>query len=335
MLTSKARYMAMLKGEPVDIVPRTPILMQFAAEYIGSNYKAFASDYRVLTKANVACARDFGMDQVSTISDPYRETQGFGAEIIYEENGVPHCVKPPLADDPDLNLLPDCSPMESVRMRDRIRAVEQYARECGDTYSILGWVEGPASEAADVRGVENFLIDLMTDEEFAVALMDRCLENAIAFACCQIEAGADTVGIGDAIASQVPPDLYERLIQPREKRLVEAIHQRGAFAKLHICGNTLHLMPGIADLGIDIMDVDHMVDIVKVRESLGTKVALAGNIDPVSGVYRGTPESIRATVKSIYASVGNPFLVNGGCEIPSKTPVECLKALCEPMAAIS
>ncbi|MFM7180581.1 MAG: uroporphyrinogen decarboxylase family protein [Verrucomicrobiales bacterium] len=85
------RYMATLDGHPVGHLARVPILMQFAAEHIGSNYGQFASDFRVLTEANLACARDFGMDQVSTISDPYRETQGFGAKIIFERDMVPHC----------------------------------------------------------------------------------------------------------------------------------------------------------------------------------------------------------------------------------------------------
>ncbi len=80
-MNSYNRFLDILKGKPVDFIPRTPILMQFAAEYIGSNYSAFASDYRVLVEANLRCAKDFGMDQVSTISDPYRETQGYGANI--------------------------------------------------------------------------------------------------------------------------------------------------------------------------------------------------------------------------------------------------------------
>lgn len=73
-MESLDRYLCMLKGEAVDFVPRVPILMQFAAESIGSNYGAFASDYRVLVEANLHCAEVFGMDQVSAISDPYRET---------------------------------------------------------------------------------------------------------------------------------------------------------------------------------------------------------------------------------------------------------------------
>ena len=88
------RYQAVLQGEPIDHSPRIPILMQYAAEYIGSHYGAFASDHRVLVEANIRCAQEFGFDQVSCISDPYRETEGFGAEIKYHENGVPECVRP-------------------------------------------------------------------------------------------------------------------------------------------------------------------------------------------------------------------------------------------------
>ena len=77
------RYTGVLEGRPVDCLPRIPILMQYAAEYIGLDYAAFASDYRVLTKANEDCAKDFGIDQLSCISDPFRETHGFGSTIEY------------------------------------------------------------------------------------------------------------------------------------------------------------------------------------------------------------------------------------------------------------
>jgi hypothetical protein len=51
-MTSLERYRATLAGQPVDHLARVPILMQFAAEHIGSNYGAFAADHRVLTAAN-------------------------------------------------------------------------------------------------------------------------------------------------------------------------------------------------------------------------------------------------------------------------------------------
>jgi hypothetical protein len=37
-MTPRERYLAVLHGGRPDVLPRLPILMQFAAEYIGSNY---------------------------------------------------------------------------------------------------------------------------------------------------------------------------------------------------------------------------------------------------------------------------------------------------------
>ncbi len=324
------RYIGMLRGDEVDFLPRIPILMQFGAEYIGSDYAHFASDYTTLVKANIECAKAFGIDQLSCISDPYRETHGFGSEISYRNDGPPTSTHP-LEENKDLSVLLRPNPHESKRMKDRINAVQFYKGQYEGKLSILGWVEGPAAEAGALRGIISFLMDLMEDEVYACELMDLCLDVAIEFAIAQVDAGADTIGIGDALASQVSPDTYEKLIQPREKKLVKAIRDYGALVRLHICGDITHLLPGIAELGVDIMDVDHMVDMKTVRKMVGNDVALAGNIDPVSGVLQGNPENIHKTISDTCRQAGNPFFVNAGCEIPAGTPDENLKALCRPI----
>ena len=329
-MNAYTRYANVLRGQPVDFLPRIPILMQFAAEYIGSDYAAFASDYRMLVKANEACARDFGLDQLSVISDPYRETHGFGGVIEYVKDGPPRSTHP-LQHSKDLSGLLKPDPLTSERMLDRIRGIAAFRRTFPDEYSILGWIEGPAAEAADLRDVTPFLLDLMDDEGFATELMAVCVDVAIAFARAQVQAGADTIGIGDAIASQVDPETYERLIQPKEQQLVTAIRDMGAHVRLHICGNITHLLPGITSLGVDILDVDHMVRMSTVREAVGDRVTLAGNVDPVAVVQHGTPASIRNAVLRTYEEVGNPFMVNAGCEIPSGTPTGNLRALCDPI----
>ncbi|MEW6355246.1 MAG: uroporphyrinogen decarboxylase family protein [Planctomycetota bacterium] len=329
-MNSLERYLGVLRGEAVDHLPRVPILMQYAAEYIGSNYGSFASDHKVLVEANLRCAEDFGFDQVSAISDPYRETQGFGGQVTYVRDGVPRCTAP-MKDTTDLSVLQRPAPHKSERMLDRVNAIRAYKKRCGGRYSILGWIEGPAAEAADLREVSNFLMDVALNRDFACDLMDRCVDVGIEFARAQVEAGADTIGVGDAIASQMSPAIYEEMILPREQRLFRAIKEMGAFIKLHICGNITHLLPGIAQLDIDMIDVDHMVDIAAVRKAVGSRVAITGNIDPVSGVRRGMPGAIRKTMREIYEKVGNPYMVNAGCEIPSCAPAENLKALCEPI----
>jgi len=330
-MTGKQRYVAMLRGEPTDIVPRIPILMQFAADYIGAKYGAFCADYRVKTEGNIRCAEDFGLDLVGVMSDPFSETQGFGAEIIFLDKGVPQCPHPPLENTTDLSRLPTPDPLKSTRMRNTVNAVRTYRERTGEAYTILGWVEGPAAEAADLRGVNQFLMDLMDDPPWCDELMDRCVDVAIEYARAQVNAGADTIGIGDAIASQVSGRIYEEHILPREQRLVHAIKAMGAFVRLHICGNITHLLDGIATLGVNVLDVDHMVNLALVRQKVGPRVAIAGNMDPVNAVLRSTPSAIRERARADYELVGNPYLVNAGCEIPPGTPPENLRALCEPL----
>ncbi len=324
------RYDATLRGEAVDCLPRVPILMQFAAEQIGSDYGRYTEDFEVLTAAHLHCARDFDFDQLSVISDPYREAAGFGAQVVFEPCG-PKCARAPLQEARDLSLLDRPDSLTSPRMRDRIQAVQRFAEAQGGELSILGWIEGPAAEAADLRGAENFLLDLYDAPAFLGELMDRCVEVGIEFAQAQVAAGADTVGVGDAIASQISPAMYEKLVWPRQQRLTTAIQALGARVRLHICGDITHLLPGIAELPIDILDLDHLVDLALARERIPSRVALAGNVDPVSVVAQGTPETIRERVRACYAAAGDPFLVNAGCEIPPSTPRENLLALCEPI----
>jgi MtaA/CmuA family methyltransferase len=331
-MNSYERYIGMVKGEKVDCIPRIPILMHFAADHIGASYADFARDHKVMCKANIALVNDYRIDQLDVMSDAYRETSAWGGKITYHETTTPHCTAP-LADRKDLSLLVTPDIYKSKRLVNALDGIDIYKKYGYKKYSITGWVEGPAAEAADVRGVENFLMDIIADESFACEVMDKCLAFAIDFAKVQIEHGCDTIGVGDAIVSQVGPDLYERLILPREKILVEEIQKAGGLVRMHICGDTTKLLPGLTSLGLDVIDIDWQVDIIDARKILGPNVTIAGNLDPVEDILRSTPDKIHEGFKRIYDQIGNPYFVNGGCEIPRGTPVENLIALCEPIEA--
>lgn len=332
-MNSYQRYMAMVKGEKADIVPRIPILMHFAAQHINSSYADFARDYKVMCDANRRLVEDYDFDQLDIMSDPYRETSAFGGQVTYMETTVPRCTAP-LANSKDIATLLKPDPTKSERMVNAIKGIKAFKEYGYQNYSITGWVEGPVAEAADVRGIETFLMDMMDDETFACRLMDICVDAAIEFAIAQIDSGCDTIGIGDAIASQISADMYERFVFPKEKRLIRAIQDAGGLTRLHICGDINHLMPFIADLGIDIIDCDWQVDIINARKILGSKVTIAGNLDPVNDVMRSAPEKIHQSFKDIYNKIGNPYFVNAGCEIPPGTPIENFKALCQPIEAM-
>ena len=109
------------------------------------------------------------------------------------------------------------------------------------------------------------MIDFIDDPPFVRDLFDFVLEMALRFGKAQVEAGADLIGVGDAAASLVGPQMYEEFVLPYEKRLVDGLHAMGVKVRLHICGNIRRILPGIATLGCDMVDIDWMVPMEQAR----------------------------------------------------------------------
>ena len=317
------------KGNLSGKVLFRPILMQFAAEYIGSNYGQFASDYNVLVEANLRCMDDFGLDMLGLISDPYRETSAFGAGIQFIPNGVPRCLNLIINSMDDVINLKNPDVYKAKRTLDRIKAGETLSKKTQGNIPIIGWIEGPLAEACDLAGVENMMIQLMIDPDFVNRLMDKCMVTAKDFAKAQIEAGCEIIGMGDAVCSQIDVDTYNFYVRDRHRELIDYIHSLGGKIKLHICGDTSHLLPSYTNFNLDILDLDWQVDMVRARDTLGEKVIFAGNINPVLVQNKSRNEVFEMSKSLVEKYKNERFILSAGCEISVLTPPENLKAMSE------
>lgn len=326
-MNSYERFTNRMQGQPVDRPPNFDIMMQFAAHYINQPLSRYYNDYRVLCQANLAVQEAFDLDIVQTISDPYRETADFGAEIEFPEDGLPLSRVPLLKDPADLQHLKCPNPHTGRRMSDRLEAIRFLREQVGDEVPILGWVEGALAEAADLRGVSTLMMDLYERPEWVTELLEQCTEVAILFAEAQVEAGADIIGLGDAVASQISPQMYCQFALPYEQRIFAAIKQMGGVARLHICGNTTRILPDMAKSGADIIDLDWMVDLDQATEVFGSDgPVICGNFDPVAVMLQGTPETVYQATLDCMEFGGQRIISGAGCEIPDDTPPENLLA---------
>lgn len=322
-MDSKQRVFARLGGQPVDRIPNLNIVMQFAAKRIGVTYAEYVQDHRLLVRGNLEVAADFGLDAVSVISDPMREGGDLGMALDFPPDGVPHPSMGPLIKQPeDLLALKPIPPESGRRMSDRLNAVSLFKQEVGEEYPIIGWVEGAFAQAADLRGFSEFLMDTIIDPGFVTDLLDLCLEQEILFARAQIEAGADIIGVGDAITSVAGPMAYEEFALPYQIRLLTAIKQAGARTKLHICGDTAPFLDLLPAGLCDIIDVDWMVPLSRVAELHGAISSPCGNYDPVTVLLQGTPGEVREAVRSAAGPAGPRGISSAGCEVPRETPPE-------------
>ncbi len=330
-MNSRERVFAHLQGQPVDRLPCLPITMMLACRQIGARYRDYCTDFRILAEGQIRTAEKFGFDYVNTMSDPAREAADCGAAVEYFDHQPVAIIEERalLADKTALARLPAPDPLGGGRMHNGIQAVALLKARVGAEKIVEGWVEGPIAEAADLRGINSIMTDFFDDERFVEDLFGFVTEMELRFARLQIEAGADVIGIGDAAASLVGPQIYREFVWPWERRLVEGIQAAGARARLHICGNTRRLLPEMGRLGCDIVDLDSLAPLDEARAQMGPEQILLGNINPVKILRNGTPDLVTATVAECHRQAGPRFMVGAGCEIPPDTPEENVRALCE------
>lgn len=319
-----------LEGGVPDRLPVQPICMTFAARQFGVKYGRYCRDWKTLADCQLRLAERFDLDVLSLVSDPMREAADCGAPVSWFEDQPPSHAPGDVVLEHKRDLLhlqmPD--PLGGGRMYDRVVAADHLASQAAGRIPILGWIEGPLAEAADLRGLNTLLVDIVDDPGWVNDLLGFCTDLAIEFALAQAPF-VDVMGIGDAACSLVGPNVYEGLVLPHQKRIVEALRAAGLSVRMHICGRIDHLYRSLATLGADIVDVDYPSDLAAARQALGPTTCLIGNLNPVDEVRNALPVEVSAGLQRCFAETGMPFIVGAGCEIPPDTPDANVRAMVE------
>lgn len=304
-----------------------PIFMMHAANQNGNSYSEFMQDHRLPVESNLKLLEMYDHDAVSVISDPNRETAAFGAEVTFDGDSSPKASIVINSEEDVENLqIPDV--YSNPRTLDRINGVRLFREKLGEPFPIIGWIE---AVGRGLRFVRHLAADDEHDYEpdMVKALQQKCLQTAKDFALAQIKAGANIIGIGDAVCSQISKDMYDEFCLPLHQELFKFIHDNGAIVKVHICGNITHILPS-ALTDLDILDADWMVDMGEAHKIMGDGVMICGNIDPVAVIMEGSKELIKQKFEEAKNSVPREnWILMGGCEIPRDTPVENVKYLRE------
>ncbi len=328
-MNGKERILAQIEGREIDHLPLMPITMMFAADNIGVKYGNYATDYRVLVESQLRVAEKYDFDYISCISDPAREAADCGATIKYFDDQPPAIVEETalLLDKTKLANLKVPDPFGGGRMHDRINAAALFKEKVKNDKIIEGWIEGPCAEAADLRGINNLMLDFYDDPQFVTDLFEFVLEMELRFAKAQIDAGIDLMGVGDAAASLIGPKLYEQFVLPFEKKIVDSLHKMGTKVRLHICGNTRKILAAMGSLGCEIVDLDYLSPMSEGRAAMGDKQVLLGNINPVKVLRDGTPEDVLRELNKCHNEAGEHYIVGAGCEVPRSTQPENIFAM--------
>ena len=133
----------------------------------------------------------------------------------------------------------------------------------------------------------------------------------------------------DDIAGFVSPKDYLEFAHPYLKEIFAAFP--GAVKVFHNDTDNPVSYRHLEDLGIHIFNFTHLQPIEKVRELVGSKVCLMGNVPPLEVLVRGTPDDVGAAAKRcLQAHHGRSgLLLSAGGGVSPGTPGPNLAALIE------
>ncbi len=193
-----------------------------------------------------------------------------------------------------------------------------------------------------VRGMENGLMDLLTEEEFVCAFLDRLCDTICTAQTLFLTEVGDLIDVqfaADDLAGQtgplVAPDLWRRLIKPRQARILATIkaHTR-APVLYHTCGAVTEFLDDLIEIGVDILNPVQVsatgMDTAQLKKRFGKRLSFwGGGCDTQNVLNRGTPDQVRAEVRRRIRDLapGGGFVFNPVHNIQAGVPVENMIAM--------
>jgi uroporphyrinogen decarboxylase len=340
-LTSRERVLRTLNHQPTDVVPVAPFMFDLAAVVYGISVSEFATSGQAMADAQLALHKELGQDVIFIGSDNYYIAEGFGCQAEIPEDEIPHLARPAVEKLEDVYSLQVPNPLTDGRMPVMLEATRRVRAAVGDSVAIRTPGTGPFALASYFIGTQNFLVEVGMAAKGHRAANPQAIHHAlnlaaealIAFGKACADAGSDILHCGDSLAScdMISPRQYEEFAFPYQKKVIEAWKAYGARTLLHICGDSTRVLPLYAATGADIVEIDHKVDMAYAKKTIGDRTCLLGNVDTVTALLLGSPETVRQAAEHCIAvaAPGGRYMLGSGCMVPRVTPLENVQVMVE------
>jgi uroporphyrinogen decarboxylase len=326
-LNRKDLFLRACRGESL---PRLPVwMMRQAGRYL-PEYRAIRANRSFLevckspdlaAEVSLQPFRLLGVDAIIVFSDILIPAEAMGLPLELGDAG-PHLPEP-VRSKRDVEKLKLFDPeIETSFLPEAIRRI---VREVGASVPVLGFAAAPwtlACYMVEGRTKEGFIETksfLLHEPAAYRQLLHRIAQATVPYLQAQIAAGTAAVQLFDTWCGELSLRDYEEFALPATQEIMSAL--AGSAPVIYYTKASHHLLPAVARSGANVLSVDWRVDLRTLREKLGPRIALQGNVDPA--VLFGPPDEIRRiTLETAAALSGTGHILNLGHGILPNTPVE-------------
>jgi uroporphyrinogen-III decarboxylase len=188
-----------------DRIPVYAQIHEFVMKELGIPAKTFYTTPEILTPATLEITERYGIDVGFVDYDVYNiEAEGLGQKVVYFEDHVPDVDRrvPLIIGPEDLHKIktPD---FDNAGRFAKVIEIQSLYTKLTDLPPSLQFC-APFSLAANLRGIQNLIMDLLTNPEFARGVFDAIIEEVLApWIICQKKnfPAASSIAGADAMAS--------------------------------------------------------------------------------------------------------------------------------------
>ena len=223
------------------------------------------------------------------------------------------------------------------------KAPEQYMeaesiiKRFGKTHSIVGGILGSVFEGPwYLRGMMQFLQDLINNKDYAHQLMDLVMEFHFEAGLKLIEMGCDIILAGDDVGTQdrmlISPNLWREFVKPRYSRLFQKFKSANPEVKIaaHICGHIEPIIDDLIEVGLDILNPLQplAMDPARLKKRFGKRLSFWGGVDDQKVIPFGTPEDVENEVRLRLGQLGSGggYILCSSHNVQPTTPIENIHA---------
>ena len=201
---------------------------------------------------------------------------------------------------------------------------------------------GIFEQALRMRGYRQFFLDLVENQDFAHALLDKLLEVYLGLYENYIEAVGDYTHIfalADDLGMQngliVSPAHYREFIKPRQHQLYKFIKERAEDSYIfhHSCGSIFPLIGDLIEVGVDILQSVQTsasnMDIRKIKQEFGQDLTFYGAIDVQHMLPERSADEVAEVVKETINILGQDggYVLSASHNIQPDVPPENIDAI--------
>lgn len=326
-MSPKRRFLSALFGGRVDrpsVGSPTSVATVELMDLTGASFPEAHLDPRKMADLAAAGHEVLGFDTVAPLFSVITEAAALGAEIDWgRKDWLPINVTSPWSEPSDVSLPPDF--LERPSTSTALEAIAILRRRLGDRVAIVGKVMGPWTLAYHMKGVQDFLVDIVLEPSRVRAFLEALLPISVTFARAQMRAGADVVVVADhSTGDMVRAETYRDFLLPVHQTLTREL---GCPTILHCCGHSLDRMDYFSQAGFDCYHFESANDAREAVRVVGGRMSLAGNVNAPKTLLQGKPDDVRRQVR--YAVEAGVQIVAPECAVALATPNANLRAIGE------